>query len=72
MKIYCKKCGTKLEDAVCNYYDEETGERVYQMVCPNYNCEANCDFWGHKYKNRRWWCYEAECIKCGYIPRDDY
>lgn len=69
-KIYCRKCGSKLVETECNYYDEYTGEKVHQMTCPNKKCECYCDFWGHDYKNRHWWCYETECKKCGYIPQD--
>jgi len=67
---FCKKCGSRLGDVECNYYNEYTGEKVHDLVCSNEKCERNCDFFGHSYKNCSWFGYSAKCQKCGYTPRD--
>lgn len=70
MKKFCKKCGTKLEDVECKYYNEETGEKVHDLVCPNYTCECHCEFWGHIWKRKTWWNTDVECKFCGFVPYD--
>lgn len=72
MKKYCKKCGSLKIDVECNYYNEETGEKVHDLVCPNEKCECNCDFFGHKWVRVSWWNLDIKCGKCGYYPRNDY
>lgn len=72
MKTYCNRCGSKLVDVECNYYDEHTGEKVHDLVCPKEGCEKHCDFFGHVYIRRWWWASDMKCGLCGYVPYDGY
>lgn len=70
MKLYCKKCGTKLIEFEDDGFDEETGEKVFSMACPNETCEAHCHFFGHVWRRYGWWHCDVECARCGYRPPD--
>ena len=68
IKKYCRKCGRKLVDVGYNSYNEETGKKVHDLICPNIKCEAHCDFFGHKWIRLSSWHNDVKCENCGYVP----
>ncbi len=66
MKKYCKLCGSELQLVDTSYFNETTGEREKQLVCPKVGCYRNCDFYGCELTN---FIFKTNyCKKCGKIP----
>jgi hypothetical protein len=59
VKKYCRECGALLQMVDCSYYDEYTGEKVKQLICPTYGCSRNCEFFGHEP-----FIFSNTCKKC--------
>lgn len=62
-KLYCSKCGSKLQTVECDYYDPYTGKKVTADVCVKVGCYKSCEFFGHDWKWR--FILPAKCRKCG-------
>lgn len=58
---YCKYCGSKLESRPSNLFNEETGEKIYEMICMNVECYIGCpNNGGHQFR-----FLSSICKRCG-------
>ena len=61
-RIYCRECGTKLENHFTKMFNEYTGKQEIDTHCPNLKCEKGCNFVGHVWNH---FGTGNTCKRCG-------
>ena len=74
LKKFCGLCGKATVKKEKDSFNQETGEKNFEMICPNERCVAGCEERGHIYPSRSFlesfWehtCNRAlKCNRCGH------
>lgn len=66
IKAYCRICGTKLTKEELNTFNEYTGEKEFQLVCPTKSCEHDHDWQCIKTSalSKLFKGYKCKCTRC--------
>jgi len=62
---YCVECGKELIKDFIKWYDRQTGEPVYHMVCPSGICKhTGCN---HRFVSIGFFKTKQKCTLCGHV-----
>jgi len=71
MKTYCTICGKELQKINTKYFNRQTGEKEFEMKCPDKPCEHTGHLYDDNYKKEQFKGFKSFLFKYGFIEVPD-